>query len=99
MPLNNKRLIKRARKAGKASGKARHNRAVLRNKGLVLAYRYFTDDSISKEDSIRALNFLLSIKAGANLPEGVPLLVHLAVADNITKDHLQKILREAAKSA
>ncbi|SFL07791.1 hypothetical protein SAMN05216302_10307 [Nitrosomonas aestuarii] len=99
MPLNNKRLIERARKAGKASGKARHNRTVLRNKGLVLAYRYFTDDSISKEDSIRAHTFLLSIKAGANLPEGVPLLVHLANAVNISKDRLQRILREAAKNA
>ncbi|GJL74548.1 MAG TPA: hypothetical protein DEF07_00875 [Nitrosomonas sp.] len=80
MPLNNKRLIQRARKAGKASGRARHKRAVIRNEGLVLAYKHLADYSMSTEDRIRALNFLLSIKAGANLPEGVPLLVHLAVA-------------------
>ncbi len=99
MANDDKGLIKRARKAGKASGRARHKRAVIRNEGLVLAYRRFTDDSISTEDNKRAVKFLISIKAKVNLPEGVSPLAHLANAANITKDHLQRILREAAKNS
>ena len=99
MAHNNERLIKRARKAGKASGKARHKRAVIRNEVLVLAYRRFTDDSISTEDNKRTVKFLISIKAKVNLPEGVSPLAHLAEAANLSKDHLQRILREAAKNS
>ncbi len=98
MQLSKERRIARARKAGIASGNARHEKNVVRNEGLVLAFRYFTEPSISKRDAILALKFLSSIKAGANLRKGASVLVHLATAVNISKDRLQRILREAEKN-
>lgn len=98
MPLDKKERVKRARKAGLASAKKRWKKTVPRDKGLILAYIRLTDDgSLSKEETIQAIKFLKSINLGPNPPERISVLTHLANAVDISKDRLQRILRDVIK--
>ena len=98
MPLDQKGRIKRARKAGLASAKKQREKIIPRDKGLILAYLRLTDDgSLSKEKTIQAIQFLKSINLGPNPPERISVLTHLATAVDISKDRLQRILRDVIK--
>lgn len=99
MPLDKKVPIKHGRNGGLASVIERRKETVPRNKALVLAYKYLTPGMyLSPKDKERAIEFLMNNGLGPyHPPEKVSVLVYLATAVNLSKDHLQRILKKALK--
>ena len=99
MPLDKKGRVKRGRKGGLASADVRRKKTIPRNKALVLAYKYLTPGMyLSQKDKERAIEFLKEKGLGPyHPPEKISVLVYLATAVDLSKDHLQRILKKALK--
>lgn len=99
MPLDKKGPVKHGQKGGRTSAKVRRIKTVPRNKELVLAFKYLTTGMyLSQKDKERAIEFLMNKGLGPyHPPEKVSVLVYLATAVNLSKDHLQRILKKALK--
>ena len=98
-PLDEKGRKKRARKAGKASGKARHPREMSeRDKNIVLAYNWLTNAPQSKSDRLKAYEFLCS-NTGFRpnlLPSETPLR-KLADIFGLARQRIDQIVKKSLK--
>ena len=97
MPLDKEGRIKRGRKGGLASAEENRKKTAPRDEGLILAHKRLTGALLSKDDEIRSIKFLASIGLGPNPPSKGSVLDHLAIAVDLTKDRIQRILRKAKK--
>jgi len=99
MPIDEKGRKKRARKAGKASGKARHNREMTaRDKNIVLAHDLLTNAPQSKSDKLKAYEFLCKNTGNRpNLQPSETSLRKLADATGLTRARVWQIVKNYQK--
>jgi len=97
MPLDEKSRKKRAIKAGKASGKARHPREMTeRDKNIVLAYLFLTNSYQPNQDRQKAFKFLSDNGTNPNLQPGETPYRKLADMTGLTRSRIQQIIKKAS---
>lgn len=84
---------RRAKIAGKASGKVRQRGMRQRDANIALAFAYLSGKSQSVADTRKAIIFLTGLGHGVNLPEDVDPLRFLAQAIALTTKRIRQILK------
>ena len=97
MALDEEGRKRRARIAGKASGKARQRGKQARDAKIVLAFAYLTGQIQSAADDRKAIAFLTNLGHGVNLPDGVSPLRFLAEANGFSRQRVCQILKNGQK--
>ena len=101
MPLDEKGRKKRASEAGKASGKVRSEGKKERDAYICLAFTYLSGCPLTKQDTNKALKFLL--EKGADIdtvlmvaPDQTPYRI-LADCTRLTRQRIDQIVKKAKK--
>lgn len=92
MNLDSEARSAQARKAALREVENRRAKIKTRDIGIVLAYRRLTAASMSKEEDIRAIQFLQSFEASPNLPDNETVFAYLARIVGLTKRRLRDIV-------
>ncbi len=96
--LNQDQRCKRAAKAAKSAAKNRRSATKERDKNISIAFRYLSNEALTKDEALKAIIFLTECGNGVNLPrDAMGPYLFLARATGLTKQRIWAIVKRLCK--